>query len=62
MASGGTAKSLALHTQAVFQDAFIMAKAKDDAKIAAANIEHLRARRRYIEFLFNPANQKGKRS
>jgi TetR/AcrR family transcriptional repressor of nem operon len=54
-----TAKSLALHTQAVLQGAFILAKAKDDAKIAAANIDHLR---RYIEYLFNPTRQKGKRS
>ena len=54
-----TAKSLALHTQAVLQGAFILAKAKDDAKIAAASIDHLR---RYIEYLFNPTNQKGKRS
>jgi len=54
-----TAKSLALHTQAVLQGAFILAKAKDDAKIAAASIDHLR---RYIEYLFNPASQKGNRS
>jgi TetR/AcrR family transcriptional regulator, transcriptional repressor for nem operon len=54
-----TAKSLALHTQAVLQGAFILAKAKDDAKIAAASIDHLR---RYIEHLFNPTSQKGKRS
>ena len=52
-----TAKSLALHTQAVLQGAFILAKAKDDAKIAAASIDHLRC---YIEYLFNPASQKGK--
>ena len=52
-----TAKSLALHTQAVLQGAFILAKAKDDAKIAAASIDHLI---RYIGFLFNPASQKGK--
>jgi TetR/AcrR family transcriptional repressor of nem operon len=52
-----TAKSLSLHTQAVLQGAFILAKAKDDAKIAAASIDHLR---RYIEFLFNPVRQKGK--
>jgi TetR/AcrR family transcriptional repressor of nem operon len=51
-----TAKSLALHTQAVLQGAFILAKAKDDANIAAASIDHLR---RYIEYLFNPTNQKG---
>jgi TetR/AcrR family transcriptional regulator, transcriptional repressor for nem operon len=54
-----TAKSLALHIQAVLQGAFILAKAKDDAKIAAASIDHLR---RYIEYLFNPASQKGKGS
>ena len=54
-----TAKSLALHTQAVLQGAFILAKAKDDAKIAAASIDHLR---RYIEYLFNPVKQRGKRS
>jgi TetR/AcrR family transcriptional regulator, transcriptional repressor for nem operon len=54
-----TAKSLALYTQAVLQGAFILAKAKDDAKIAADSIDHLR---RYIEYLFNPASQKGKRS
>jgi TetR/AcrR family transcriptional repressor of nem operon len=47
-----TAKSLALHTQAVLQGAFILAKAKDDAKIAADSVDHLR---RYIELLFQPA-------
>ena len=52
-------KSLALHTQAVLQGAFILAKAKGDAKIAATSIDHLR---RYIEFLFSPNSQKGKRA
>ncbi len=47
-----TAESLALHTQAVLQGAFILAKAKGDAAIAAASIDHLR---RYIEMLFEPA-------
>jgi TetR/AcrR family transcriptional repressor of nem operon len=51
-----TATSLALHTQAVLQGAFILAKAKNDAKIAAASIDHLR---RYIVSLFNPATQNG---
>ncbi len=46
-----TASSLALHTQAVLQGAFILAKAKGSAEIAAASIDHLR---RYIEFLFRP--------
>src|SRR5262249_13012049 len=36
-----TAKSLALHTQAVLQGAFILAKANNDTKIAAASIDHL---------------------
>ena len=52
-----TARSLALHTQAVLQGAFILAKAKDDAKVAADSIDHLR---RYIELLLSPLNQKGK--
>lgn len=47
-----TAESLALHTQAVLQGAFILAKAKDDAAVAASSIDHLR---RYIEMLFQPA-------
>jgi len=52
-----TAESLALHTQAVLQGAFIMAKAKGGAAIAAASIDHLR---RYIELLFQPARRKAK--
>jgi len=44
-----TAKSLALHTQAVLQGAFILAKAKDSAEVAAASVDHLR---RYVELLF----------
>ena len=50
-----TAKSLALHTQAVLQGAFILAKAKGGAEIAANSIDHLR---RYVEMLFaRPATQ-----
>jgi TetR/AcrR family transcriptional repressor of nem operon len=52
-----TAQSLALHMQAVLQGAFILAKAKGGAAIAAASVDHLR---RYIEFLFQPATRKGK--
>jgi len=48
-APGWTAKSLALHTQAVLQGAFILAKAKGGADIALSSVDHLR---RYIEFLF----------
>ncbi len=44
-----TARSLALHTQAVIQGAFILAKASGGAAIAADSIDHLR---RYIEMLF----------
>ena len=52
-----TARSLALHTQAVLQGAFILAKAKGNAAVAADSIDHLR---RYIELLFQPAKLKGK--
>jgi TetR/AcrR family transcriptional repressor of nem operon len=52
-----TAESLALHTQAVLQGAFILAKARGDAAIAEASIAHLR---RYIELLFKPARHKGR--
>ncbi len=48
-----SARSLALHTQAVIQGAFILAKANQDSSIAAESIAHFR---RYAEFLFN---QKG---
>jgi TetR/AcrR family transcriptional regulator, transcriptional repressor for nem operon len=44
-----TAKSLALHTQAVLQGAFILAKAKGGPAIAAESIDHLK---RYISLLF----------
>ncbi|HUN76521.1 MAG TPA: TetR/AcrR family transcriptional regulator [Steroidobacteraceae bacterium] len=44
-----TAESLALHTQAVLQGSFILAKAKGGAAVAIESIEHLR---RYIELLF----------
>ncbi len=45
-----TAESLALHTQAVLQGAFILAKAKGGPEIAAQSVDHLR---RYVELLFN---------
>jgi TetR/AcrR family transcriptional repressor of nem operon len=51
-----TAQSLALHTQAVLQGAFILAKAKGGPEIAAASIDHLR---RYISFLFNKPQPTG---
>lgn len=44
-----TAASLARHTQAVLQGAFVLAKAHGDASVAVENADHLR---RYIELLF----------
>jgi TetR/AcrR family transcriptional repressor of nem operon len=44
-----SAEGVALHTQAVLQGAFIVAKAGQDVKHAADSIDHLR---RYLEFLF----------
>lgn len=46
---GWTAQSLALHTQAVIQGSFILAKAHGGPEVAAESIGHLR---RYIELLF----------
>ncbi len=46
-----TPESLALHTQAVLQGAFILAKAKGGAEIAISSVDHLH---RYIELLFRP--------
>jgi TetR/AcrR family transcriptional repressor of nem operon len=57
--SDWTAKSLALHTQAVLQGAFILAKAKNGSAIAVDSIDHLR---RYIELLFGPTSRKEKRN
>ena len=44
-----TAESLALHTQAVLQGAFILAKATDGPGRAVESVDHLR---RYVELLF----------
>jgi TetR/AcrR family transcriptional regulator, transcriptional repressor for nem operon len=46
---GTNARSLALHTQAVLQGAFILAKADGGPKVAAESVGHLR---RYLELLF----------
>ena len=48
----GPRESLALYTQASLQGAFILAKARGGAAIAAECIDHLR---RYIELLFQPS-------
>ena len=55
-ASDWTAKSLALHTQAVIPGAFILAKATGGAEIAADSIDHLR---RSIEMLFGVGTERG---
>jgi TetR/AcrR family transcriptional repressor of nem operon len=55
-----TAESLALHTQAVLQGAFILAKAKGHAGVAEDSIEHLR---RYVELLFRrPKNNASRKN
>ena len=56
-ASDWTPKSLALHTQAVIQGAFILAKATGGAEIAADSIDHLR---RYIEMLIGVGTEQAK--
>jgi TetR/AcrR family transcriptional regulator, transcriptional repressor for nem operon len=43
-------KSLALHTQAVIQGGFILAKAGESSRLAAESIQHLK---NYLKFLFN---------
>jgi TetR/AcrR family transcriptional repressor of nem operon len=48
-----TAASLARHTQAVLQGAFILAKATGGPALAEESVDHLR---RYIAFLFKPMN------
>lgn len=59
MQAGWTAESLALHTQAVLQGAFILAKAKGGAAIAISSVDHLR---RYIELLFQAPAHKGRKA
>lgn len=59
MAPEWTARSLALHMQAVIQGAFILAKASGGAAIAADSIDHLR---RYLELLFERVAEKPKQS
>jgi TetR/AcrR family transcriptional repressor of nem operon len=53
-----TAESLALHVQAVLQGAFVLAKAKGNAQVAEASVDHLR---RYIELLFRRPKAKARR-
>ena len=51
-----TAESLALHTQAVLQGAFILAKAKGGPEVAADSVDHLK---RYVSLLFRIENAQG---
>ena len=53
MAPTWSAKSLALHTQAVLQGAFILAKAKGGPAVAVDSVDHLI---RYLKLLFAPQN------
>lgn len=53
-----TARSLALHTQAVLQGAFILAKATGAPRVATESIDHLR---RYVELLFKPSKKPQRR-
>lgn len=53
-----TPASLARHTQAVLQGAFILAKATGDHDVARESVDHLR---RYIELLFHPKASTPKR-
>ncbi|WP_264210687.1 TetR/AcrR family transcriptional regulator [Leisingera thetidis] len=50
-----TSASLAAHTQAVLQGAFILAKATGDRAIARESVDHLK---RYIEMLFAPSGER----
>ncbi len=54
IAGDWSAGSLAAHTQAVLQGAFILAKAAGDAEVARESVDHLR---RYVELLFGARNE-----
>ena len=54
-----TAEGLGLHTQAVIQGSFILAKASNGPEIAIESLKHLR---RYIELLFEVPPQETKQS
>lgn len=54
-----SAENLALHTQAVLQGAFILAKAKGDPKAAADSVDHLR---RYVKLLFKQEIKRKRRN
>ena len=51
-----TPASLAAHTQAVLQGAFILAKATGDRTVAIESVDHLK---RYLKLLFSPSRPEG---
>lgn len=53
--TGFTAASLAAHTQAVLQGAFILAKAADDPALAIDSVDHLK---RYLTLLFSQSGRR----
>jgi TetR/AcrR family transcriptional repressor of nem operon len=53
--AGVTAESLALHTQVVLQGAFVLAKARNDVKVAQDAIDHLK---RYIRAIFKEKKER----
>jgi TetR/AcrR family transcriptional repressor of nem operon len=55
--TGVSAASLAIHTQAVLQGAFILAKARGGPEIAADSVGHLK---RYFSLLFRSSQNEGK--
>ena len=55
IAQGITAESLAYHTQAVLQGAFVLAKAKGDPSFARDTVSHLK---RYVRLLFKEGKSK----
>lgn len=52
-----TAQSLALHTQAVLQGSFVLAKASQNPETAVESVDHLI---RYVEFLFSENQNENK--
>mgnify|MGYP001954351426 CR=1 FL=1 len=56
IAGDWTAASLAIHTQAVLQGAFILAKASGGAEVARESCDHLK---RYITLLFTATHAPG---
>lgn len=56
IAADWTPESLARHTQAVLQGAFILAKATGDREVARESVDHLK---RYIQLLFSELSDTG---